>query len=363
VSHGRDEAYLTHSGLRLVAAERILRDTGFGRAATVEVRDYVESCRRKRDRTIDDARLALEREKQQLAEINRQQERRRRTQKRFGFVLGLAAVVLALGLALVALQARHFAETRARLTAEAAYSRETLGHFDSSLRLALLALQKGGEQPFAVAMRDTRRPIDIWFGDRAGPLSINHLAEIALANSLQQTPQLFALVHQDAVISAAFSPDGTRVVTASFDNTARIWDAATGKSVGEPLRHEGAVLFAAFSPDGSQVVTASWDKTARIWDAETGKQVGEPLRHGDGVLSAAFSPDGTRVATASWDKTARIWDAATGKQVVEPLRHEDVVLSAAFSPDGTRICDGFLRLHRPHLECSDGQASRRAHAP
>jgi WD40 repeat protein len=62
----------------------------------------------------------------------------------------------------------------------------------------------------------------------------------------------------------------------------------------------------------TRVVTASFDKTARIWDAATGKPVGEPLRHEDGVMSAAFSPDGTRVVTASLDNTARIWDVRRG---------------------------------------------------
>ena len=59
------------------------------------------------------------------------------------------------------------------------------------------------------------------------------------------------------------------------------------------------VASASFSPDGKRVVTASADKTARVWDAETGKPVGEPMTHGERVYSASFSPDGKRVVTAS----------------------------------------------------------------
>ena len=73
--------------------------------------------------------------------------------------------------------------------------------------------------------------------------------------------------------SAAFSPDGTRIVTASGDKTARIWDAATGKEITVLRGHENEVTSAAFSPDGTRIVTASEDKTARIWDAATGKEI------------------------------------------------------------------------------------------
>jgi WD40 repeat protein/energy-coupling factor transporter ATP-binding protein EcfA2 len=146
--------------------------------------------------------------------------------------------------------------------------------------------------------------------------------------------------HEDVVYSAAFSPNGKRIVTASWDDTARIWDAETGKPIGEPLNGHGKTVFSAtFSPDGRRIVTASRDDTARIWDAETGKPIGEPLEGHDGaVWSAAFSPDGKRIVTASQDKTARVWDAKTGKRIGEPLKgHEDAVYSAAFSPDGKRI--------------------------
>jgi tetratricopeptide (TPR) repeat protein len=143
--------------------------------------------------------------------------------------------------------------------------------------------------------------------------------------------------HESIVNSAQFSPEGTCVVTASDDNTARVWDAATGKPLSEPMRHENRVNSAQFSSDGFRVVTASLDKTARVWDAATGKPLSEPMCHEDNVISAQFSPEGTRVVTTSWNNTARVWDAATGKPVGEPMRHEGYVNSPQFSPEGTRV--------------------------
>ena len=76
-----------------------------------------------------------------------------------------------------------------------------------------------------------------------------------------------------------------------------------------------------FSPDGKYVATASTDNTARVWDAATGKQI-FVLNHDDWVSNVVFSPDGKYVATASWDNTARLWDVSTGKQIFV-LNHDD----------------------------------------
>jgi hypothetical protein len=143
--------------------------------------------------------------------------------------------------------------------------------------------------------------------------------------------------HTDRVVSAAFSPDRTRIVTASWDHGARVWDAATGASLVELKGHVREVNSAAFNPDGTRVVTASGDKTARVWDATTGASLVELKGHTNWVVSAAFSPDGTRIVTASWDHGARVWDAATGESLAELRGHTLQVNSAAFSPDGIQI--------------------------
>ena len=75
----------------------------------------------------------------------------------------------------------------------------------------------------------------------------------------------------------AFSPDGKTVATASFDSSARIWDAATGRPVGTPLTHRHAVLTLAFSPDGKTILTGDIDNVGRRWSTTTFQEIGQPL--------------------------------------------------------------------------------------
>jgi WD40 repeat protein len=166
-------------------------------------------------------------------------------------------------------------------------------------------------------------------------------AESALRQALSGFQESTVLTdHQDVVYTAQFSPtDGNRVVTASRDNTARIWDVQTMKSI--VLRgHEDRILSAQFSLDGKQVVTASDDRTARIWDAQTGESKAVLRgKHTNTIFWAAFSSDRSQVVTASADNTARIWDAQTGEQLAE-FPHSIEVVCATFNRDGTEIITG-----------------------
>ena len=164
-------------------------------------------------------------------------------------------------------------------------------------------------------------------------------ARLALHNALQECPQMRFPPHEEGRLafekgSPALSPDEKWLVTASSDGTARVWDAATGQPISDPMQHRKLVEWVAFSPDGKRVVTASWDKTARVWDAATGQPTSDPMQHRAEVKAAAFNPDGNRVVTTSLDKTARVWDAATGQPVSAPMRHDGYVRTASFSPDG-----------------------------
>jgi WD40 repeat protein/tRNA A-37 threonylcarbamoyl transferase component Bud32 len=144
------------------------------------------------------------------------------------------------------------------------------------------------------------------------------------------------------IIAVAFSPDGKAVLTGSRDNTARLWDLATGEPRSPPLPHTDWVRCVAFSPDGRTLLTACRDGTAQLWDAETGKLLGEPLRHTYEMEMAVFSPDGKLILTGGRDDAARLWTAATHQPLGPPLPHDGGVGAVAFSPDGGTLLLGGL---------------------
>ncbi len=148
--------------------------------------------------------------------------------------------------------------------------------------------------------------------------------------------------HEDGLTSVEFSPDAARIVTASFDGTARVWDARTGAELAVLTDHAGAVNCASFSPDGARIVTASPDKTAKVWDAKTGAVLATLTGHENNVGSACFSSRGTRILTASWRGTAKMWDASSYRMLTSLARPAVNCYEATFSPDGTRILTTFL---------------------
>ncbi len=145
-----------------------------------------------------------------------------------------------------------------------------------------------------------------------------------------------------AVAAADFSPDGKFVVTGSWDNSAKIWDAKTGQATVKLQNgHSGYVNSVAVSPDSQMVLTGSDDTTAKLWNAKTGEVIRAFRGHTGRVREAIFSPDGTKVLTVSNDRTARLWETDTGHQIGKSfVGHEWAVLCCTFSPDGLRIATG-----------------------
>jgi WD40 repeat protein len=143
--------------------------------------------------------------------------------------------------------------------------------------------------------------------------------------------------HTSGVNSVAYSPDGSRIATASGDNTVKVWDASSGTEVTTLRGHTGLVSCVTYSPDGSRIVSASYDGTVRLWDAQTGTVFAILRGHRDCVTSVCYSPDGSQLATASRDLTVKVWDNSGRSEVATLCAHTGWVTSVTYSPDGSRI--------------------------
>jgi WD40 repeat protein len=184
--------------------------------------------------------------------------------------------------------------------------------------------------------------------------------------------------HGHVVARVEYSPDGQLFVTASGDNSAKLWRASDGQLLRSLIGHTASVQSADFSPDGSRVVTSGWDNKVRIWNtaagtlqltisdpstffnvarfspdgstvcaaggslgtlklysATTGALVRSFTGHSDWVNDLAFSPDGTRIASASSDDTVRTWNVASGAQQWSIVAHDTQAVSVDWSADGT----------------------------
>jgi WD40 repeat protein len=143
--------------------------------------------------------------------------------------------------------------------------------------------------------------------------------------------------HRDYLATVRFSPDREKVVTASWDGTARVWDAATGKELAVLTGHELRVNLAVFSPDGLRVATAGSDGTARVWNAGTGAQEFLLAGHEDQVLDAEFSPRGGMLLTRGGEGRARLWDTWLGWPEDQFRLRGEWGREARFSADGGRL--------------------------
>ena len=145
--------------------------------------------------------------------------------------------------------------------------------------------------------------------------------------------------HGGMVRAIDISPDGARVLTGSFDFTARLWDFVEQTEIGVLDAHAGPVTNVAFLPDGKRALTTSDDKTAILWDLKTLKPLKRLIGHGHKIMGLAVSPDGRLAATGSWDKTVRLWDLARGKET-RVIRHSSPINAVAFAAGGKRIVAG-----------------------
>lgn len=150
---------------------------------------------------------------------------------------------------------------------------------------------------------------------------------------------------------AACAPHLLEIGIVSPDLEFRSWEweylsAETDVSLAVLRGHERAVLSVAFSPDGTRLASAAWDNTIRIWNAGTGTQLTVLRGHDARVLSVAFSPDGTRLGSASDDKTVRLWNAITGEELDTQVARSGASPVAAAGP----LPSGIRRWRVSHFD-------------
>ncbi len=346
--NGDKADWLTHTGDRLRAAEVLRQRPDFDRLLGEEGRAYLKACRRRDD---------------QLQEEREIQARRvARAQRRTWVLQALITVIILCAAISIVNQTRRVARQTSLVLAANALAANDAGHHDRALRLAVLAAHEGWLSPAAPEaeaqlaraahasslIAQTRHIVGV---DSASFSPDGRWVVSASSDSARvwdaATGKVVFEVNADVMnsISTAFlSPDGRRVVSSSFLGAVRVWDAATGKALSEVKNADGRPL--SFSLDGRRGVSASLDGTVRVWDAATGQTFAE-VKHEKLVKVASFSRDGSRVVSASLDGIVRVWDAATGKTFTE-MRHDKLVTSVSFSRDGSQVVsaslDGTVRV-------------------
>jgi WD40 repeat protein/predicted Ser/Thr protein kinase len=155
-------------------------------------------------------------------------------------------------------------------------------------------------------------------------------------------------VHRNSINDLAYSPDGSRIASASLDQTIGLWHGATLEPLALLRGHTGKVLQVQFTPDSSRLVSLSDDQSIRLWEAARGDPVAVLHGHTEVIIHFALSPDGNTLASASNDGTVRLWDLKQAEARNGLRGHTSYVYDASFSPDGTQIAsaawDGTVRL-------------------
>jgi putative methionine-R-sulfoxide reductase with GAF domain len=148
------------------------------------------------------------------------------------------------------------------------------------------------------------------------------------------------------VQALAFSRDGHWLATENSSNTVTLWDAADGREIRTLPGNKPGVLgnswvySIAFSPDGHWLASGLDDKTVRLWDVTTGRAGRDLTALRRSVIYIAFSPDGRWLASGGDDKTIRIWDVSSGQEIRSLSGHKKDIYSVAFSPDGRWLASG-----------------------
>jgi WD40 repeat protein len=206
-------------------------------------------------------------------------------------------------------------------------------------------------------LRDGQIDLALLLGLQANRIDDSVDTRSSLMAGLAASPHLTGILHDapDSVKTVAVSPNGATLAAGSCGERAeqgqgcaegaiQLWDAETGVPR-EPalLGHGDWISGLAYSPDGGRLVSSSWDGTIMLWDVSSGKALGQSAAvHRDRVTSVAFSPDGNTIASGGLDKRVILWDAETLQLTYDLPDDRFGVSSVAFDPSGKRLAAGNL---------------------
>jgi len=165
--------------------------------------------------------------------------------------------------------------------------------------------------------------------------SVIHEAEDALHRAILRSSLRFTLLgHTANVLGVGLSRDGNTALSASEDNTLKVWDVESGRELRTLAGHTNAVRGVALSADGRLAVSASEDNTLKVWEVESGRELRTLIGHTNIVRDVALTPDGQVAVSASEDNTVKIWEVESGRELRTFDRHYEAVNSVAISDDG-----------------------------
>ena len=233
-----------------------------------------------------------------------------------------------------ALSSADLAATRESEAVASAIEADTQFRLASSRELARAATDNLGNAPqlallLALEAVNTTYAID---------QSASAQAEDALYRTLRASQlQMTLSGHDGPVTAVAFSPDASRLATASNDNSIKLWDAATGQNYLTITGNGSPVNDVVFTADGSQVISAAENGQIILWNADTGNRIITRTGESGPVYALALSPDGTQLATANEDTSVRVWDTNSWETRYLAFGHDNVVRDVDFNSGGTQL--------------------------
>jgi WD40 repeat protein len=168
-------------------------------------------------------------------------------------------------------------------------------------------------------------------------LGLSNPNVIQLANASNGNPLAKLTGHTDLISDLAFSPDGSRLVSASNDKTVRVWDTVSGNLLQTFTDNTNFVGHAVFAPDNRTLAYFSTDNTIKLWDTTSGMAL-RSFSSGT-ITSLAFSPDGSTLASGSEASQVSLWNVADGSLLHSaPLGPTPTSISlVSYSPDATQL--------------------------